>query len=288
MGRMSLELESIAHSLVGGRGVLARIDGARRYASPAFGRLGDLLSREPEACLQRSSRQLAAAAAVSEATVIRFCQWLGFGGLPELKAGLAVDLLLPYSTYDRIEPGDDARTVARKFYDVTMHSMQKTLSLIDMDELERVVEVLNVARRVECYGAGGLSGPMSAMLAYRLLNLQIPATAVYETHLMPSSASLLDAEDVALGISFSGMAVPVAVALEAARARRSTTIAVTNYINSPVTQYADHCLYTAALRDAPIFGEAISSRLSQLAVLEIVYAHLAMQRLPRGEGLHHA
>ncbi len=272
---------------VGTGGVLSRIDGSRRFASPAFRNIGDVIVSEPEIILNQTSRELAARAHVSEATVVRFCQWLGFTGLPELKAALAVDLLMPYSTYERVVPGDDANTVISKYYQVSVHSLQKTITLLDVNELQATVAALNNARRVECYGVGGLSGPLAAIMAYRLMNLQIPTTAVQDTHLLISSASLLTEHDVAFGISFSGIARPVCDALAAAHSKGATTIALTNYLNAPITEHADHVLFTAALRDAPIWGEAVSSRLVQLGVMEIIYTCLAIERLPKERVVNH-
>ena len=65
-------------------------------------------------------------------------------------------------------------------------------------------------------------------------------------------------------------------ALQVARQRGATTIAVTNYDRSPVAAQADLILTTAA-RETTFRSGSMSSRISQLAVVDCLFAGVAQR-----------
>src|SRR5437764_608641 len=66
-----------------------------------------------------------------------------------------------------------------------------------------------------------------------------------DTHNALTSAAVLQANDVAIGISHSGATTETVEALREARRRGATTAAITNFARSPITEVADHVLTTA-------------------------------------------
>ncbi|BCY25154.1 HTH-type transcriptional regulator [Cutibacterium modestum 30N] len=79
---------------------------------------------------------------------------------------------------------------------------------------------------------------------------------------------------VALGISFSGNTQEVVEALTVAREHGATTVAMTGLLDSPVGRLADHVLVTSA-RETQVRAGAMSSRMSQLAVVDFLFARVA-------------
>src|SRR5947207_1305337 len=60
-----------------------------------------------------------------------------------------------------------------------------------------------------------------------------------DTHIMLTSAAVLGPGDVAVGISHTGATTDTVEALRVARERGATTVALTNYPTSPITEVAD-------------------------------------------------
>lgn len=80
--------------------------------------------------------------------------------------------------------------------------------------------------------------------------------------------------DVEVGISHTGTTADVIEILEVARARGATTVVLTNFPRSPVTEVADHILTTAA-RETTYRSGAMASRLAQLTVIDCLFVGVA-------------
>jgi DNA-binding MurR/RpiR family transcriptional regulator len=136
-----------------------------------------------------------------------------------------------------------------------------------------VVEALNAASRIEIYGAGA-SGFVASDFQQKLH--RIGRTAYYwpDVHSALTSAALLGRGDVAMGISHTGTTGDVLDVLEVARSRGATTVALTNFPRSPISDVADHVLTTAA-RETTYRSGATASRLAQLTVVDCLFVGVA-------------
>ena len=88
--------------------------------------------------------------------------------------------------------------------------------------------------------------------------------------------TFLTSRDAAIGISHSGMTVDTVNALAAARNAGAVTICITNYGASPITEKADIKLLTSST-ETDFDSETMSSRIAQLAVIDMLYVGLIMQ-----------
>ncbi len=100
-------------------------------------------------------------------------------------------------------------------------------------------------------------------LQMKLQRIAKPAFAWPDAHMAVTSAALRRAGDVAVGLSHTGTTVDTIDALAEARAHGATTVAVTNFPWSPITEVADHTLLTAA-RETAFRSGAMTSRIAQL------------------------
>jgi len=82
--------------------------------------------------------------------------------------------------------------------------------------------------------------------------------------------------DVALGISHTGVTRDTIDALAEARAHGATTIALTNFAQSPIARVANHMLTTAA-RETTFRCGAMASRLAQLTVVDCLFVGAAQR-----------
>jgi len=85
----------------------------RASLSKVFGRIADILIDAPSNFMSRSIQDIAAAASVSEPSVVRFCRHYGFNGVPEFRIALAMSLVAENAANSRpfLEP-----TVADKSF----------------------------------------------------------------------------------------------------------------------------------------------------------------------------
>lgn len=82
---------------------------------------------------------------------------------------------------------------------------------------------------------------------------------------------------MALDISHSGSSKDVVDALQLARQSGAITICLTHHTKSPITKVADIKLYTAA-RETALRSDAMTSRIAQLSILDVLYVGVALKR----------
>lgn len=264
-------------------GDLARLRSLYPSLRPAERRVADLLLAHSDLFAGLSSRQIGRRCQTSEATVVRFCQALGYRGIPELKDKLIPDLRTTKGTlYTALSDRDGAAGVMEKVIRVSIRSLEETLSILDPILVERAVRAILRAKRVQFFAGGGGSG-IAHLAVQKFLRLGILAAQNFDLISQRLSLEFLKRGDVAIGLSYSGMTREVVEALTQARGRGVTTIAITNFARSALAKTADLTLLTAVI--PPFVGShAGPHRVTQLAVIEILATALALKLLRNGRG----
>ena len=114
-----------------------------------------------------------------------------------------------------------------------------------------------------------------------LLRIGLIAHAHADPHLAVTNAVQLRSGDVALAITHSGNTVDVIEPLRVAFDRGATTIAITGRPEATAAQYADHVLTTATSRESELRPAAMSSRTSQLLVVDCLFVGVAQRTYER-------
>ena len=126
------------------------------------------------------------------------------------------------------------------------------------------------------YGVGA-SGLVAQDLAQKLLRIGLIAHAHSDPHLAVTNAVQLRAGDVAIAITHSGSTGDVIEPLRVAFERGATTVAITGRPDGAVAQYADHILTTSTARESELRPAAMSSRTSQLLVVDCLFVGVAQR-----------
>ncbi|MDB5071503.1 MAG: RpiR family transcriptional regulator [Candidatus Eremiobacteraeota bacterium] len=255
-------------------GSFVRLQGAYSSLRAAEQRVADFILLHPDELIYLTVTELAERTKTSESTVVRLTQKIGYKGYQEFKIVLARDLVEPATEiYEAIEPGDDLATVKSKVFQANAQALRDTLEVLDDAQLQRGVDALAAAQRVEIYGVGG-SAPLALDAYHKFLKLGLRSIALSDGDLMAMSSALLGESDVALGISHTGASRDVTDALGRAKANGATTIGITHRPSSPITRVSDVVLVTAAQQTA-FRSDASSSRIAQLTIIDTLYVGVA-------------
>ena len=255
-------------------GSFVRLQGAYSTLRAAEQRVADFILKHPDELIYLTVTELAERTNTSESTVVRLCQKIGYKGYQEFKIVLARDLVGPATEiYAAIEPGDDLSTIKNKVFQANAQALRDTLEVLDEHALQRAVDALAGAHRVEIYGVGG-SSPLALDAYHKLLKLGVSVVALSDGDLMAMSSALLGPGDVALGISHTGASRDVTDALGRAKTLGATTIGITHRPSSPITKVSDIVLVTAAQQTA-FRSDAGSSRIAQLTIIDVLYVGVA-------------
>ncbi|MFF1712871.1 MurR/RpiR family transcriptional regulator [Streptomyces sp. NPDC058268] len=243
--------------------------------------VAEAVARDPAGCAALTVTGLAELTGTSEATVVRTARLLGYPGYRDLRlalAGLAAQQQsgrAPAVTADIAVDDPIADVVAKLAYD-EQQTLADTAGGLDTVQLGAAVAALAVAPRTEIYGVAA-SGLVAQDLAQKLLRIGHIAHAHSDPHLAVTNAVTLHSKDVAIAITHSGSTGDVIEPLRVAFERGATTIAITGRPGSPVSQYADHILTTSTARESELRPAAMSSRTSQLLVVDCLFVGVAQR-----------
>ncbi|MBM4330422.1 MAG: MurR/RpiR family transcriptional regulator [Deltaproteobacteria bacterium] len=256
---------------------LIKIRGAYSTFQKAEQRIANVISKNPEEIISLSITELAEKSETSESSIVRFCKSIGYKGYYELKIALARELVVsPQQIYEEIGPKDAIASVKHKVFNSTILALQETIKILNDRELEKAVEAICKADLLVFYGMAA-SAAVALDSSHKFLRINIRSVSYSDSHMQAISASLLRKQDVALGISHSGSSKDVVEALRIARQSGATTICLTHHTKSPITKVADIKLFTAA-RETALRSDAMTSRIAQLAILDVLYVSVALKR----------
>ncbi|WP_412126567.1 MurR/RpiR family transcriptional regulator [Streptomyces xinghaiensis] len=244
-------------------------------------RVAETVAGDPAGCAALTVTGLAERTGTSEATVVRTARTLGYPGYRDLRlalAGLAAQQesgAAPAVTAD-IAVDDPLPDVIAKLAREEQQCLADTAAGLDATQLDAAVTALAGARRIDVYGIGA-SNLVAQDLAQKLLRIGLSAHAHADPHLAMTGAVQLRAGDAAVAVSHSGRTVDVIEPLRTAFDRGATTVAVTGRPDCEITQYADHVLTTSPARESELRPAAMSSRTSQLLVVDCLFIGVAQR-----------
>ena len=265
----------------GASSLLVRLRAVRPTLSPAEDRVAERVLADARGAAALTISELAAAASTSETTVLRFCKRLGLPGYPQLRLALAEESAQPRTAAapkTDISAEDSIDDVIRKIAFADASAVEETADQLDRATLEAAAKAIAGARRVDVCGSGA-SGVVAADLQQKLHRIGVVAFAWIDPHIALTSAALLQDGDVAVGVSHSGTTRETLEALQLAKSRGATTVAVTNFPYSPLARAADLVLTTAA-RETSLRSGATASRIAALTVVDCLYIAGAQRNLP--------
>jgi DNA-binding MurR/RpiR family transcriptional regulator len=256
-------------------------------------KLADFLLDNAEQARHLSSQKLAQLAGVSQSSVVKFAQKLGYKGFPALKLALSEVLAQPrvapvVTVHNHILSSDPLKTVGEKLLLEKQAALRATLDINSEQRLYTALEMLRAARRVILVGIGA-SGLVAKDLSFKLLKIGVMAVAEADMHVLLAAVKALGKEDLLLAISFSGERREINLAAEEARIAGAKVLALTSFSPNGLQQRADHCLYTIA-EEPNIRSTAISSSTAQFALTDLLFMALLQHdhvrdRIPDSEQL---
>jgi DNA-binding MurR/RpiR family transcriptional regulator len=245
--------------------------------SPKQRRLARYLIDHEDVVAFASTSQIAEQTGTSAATVVRFCQMLGYEGYPDLQAAVRSQLPQYLTAVQkltaRITDGNLTEHLPAQIAQVNVNNIQKTMSQVSDSVLADAVSAIIRARHVRIFG-NGLSAAAAISAEYALSMLGIAVRACTDggvSQLM--EVSRLTDQDLVIVISVWRYLRNTVEAAEAARAAGATCIAITDSPVAPVATFADHVFIT------DIEGAVHSRSLSGiLSLIDLFSAAIVVER----------
>ena len=216
-----------------------------------------------------TAAKLGALVGVSESTVVRFANELGFAGYPELQHSLQEMIRSKLTTIQRIEITNDRigeSDLLEKVLNSDIDKIKHTLEEIDRTSFENAVDDLIGAQMI--YIIGMRSSSSLASFMYHYLNLVFPHVRLVRT---TSGSEIfeqllrINEHDAIVGISFPRYSKRIINALGYAKKQGAKVISITDSAASPIAANADDLLL--AKSDMASFVDSLVAPLSIINAL---------------------
>ncbi len=245
---------------------------------PAEQKVADYILKNVDEVIYASITSLSEETGVSEATIVKLCQRLGYSGYQELKIMLARESRQESrqeKIYGEINPDDSLAQVKDKMFQKYQEVLGKTKSLLDDRKIARIIELIGESQRLYFFGFGA-SSLVARDAELKFTRINIPATAVDRIHDQKMLSANLTEKDLVFAISNSGRTREILEAVDILLENNCPVVAITSQAGSPLGQRADHLLLNSS-KETPFRGSAMASRMAQMAVIDMIFLGTALE-----------
>ena len=223
-----------------------------------------------------SAKSVARRLYVSEASLSRFAQKCGYKGYREF--------LFCYersgAPANHPTTSDHAKLVLNDYQEL----LNKSYSLLDEEQVARIVRILSEKKRIYVYGKGS-SGLVGMEMKLRFMRIGVNIEAITDGHIMKMNSVLLDESCAVIGITVTGKTEEVIESLRAAKRCHATVILLTSHNEKEFHSFCDEVMLFA-VKEYLEKGKAISPQFPVLVMVDILYSHLLRLDESRREALH--
>ncbi len=252
------------------------IDLTSRLANPALRLsksqrlLAEYITEHCDKAVFLTANRLGDAVGVSESTVVRFAVRLGYDGYPELQRAVQELIRNKLTAVQRLEVTSDLLSGADVLHSVMREDIDRintTLSNIDNAAFEKAVDLAVSARRI--YIVGLRSSSALAEFLYFYFNLIFENVKLISGSSTNAVEQLLHAtkDDLVMCISFPRYSRTTVDAVEYAKSKGASVVAITDSPMSPISGHADCALF--AMSDTASFVDSLVAPMSLINALVV-------------------
>jgi DNA-binding MurR/RpiR family transcriptional regulator len=192
-----------------------------------------------------TAAKLGSSVGVSESTVVRFANELGYAGYPELQKALQELIKNKLTTVQRIELSNDfisQDTALKGVLKSDIENIRATLEKINYSAFENSVKSIMKAKKIYIVGLRSSTALADFLGFYLNLILDNVKIVSYGMSDIFEQMLSLSEDDCVIGIGFPRYAMRTVEVLTFAKSRNADVIAITDSVLSPLAARADYAL----------------------------------------------
>jgi DNA-binding MurR/RpiR family transcriptional regulator len=245
--------------------------------------IAEYLLTNKKSILGMSAKEIGNVTNTSAPTVVRFSKKIGFNSLNEMKLQLSIDLKVEEENDFQYLAGDlSVKNIMYGIKNSIDSIMNQTTRVLKEEELEKAICALSKSKNIYIFSVGS-SSLVGKDFYYKLSRINRVCISHDDTHLQITSSALLQKGDAAIAISYSGQTKEVIMCAENAKKRGIPVIAITKAsIDNKLAEISDIVLNVPSVEKSLREG-AMSSRISQLAVIDMLFIGMARNNLKQVE-----
>ncbi|SDY89941.1 MurR/RpiR family transcriptional regulator [Tindallia californiensis] len=231
-------------------------------------RIAQFIIENYEKAAFMTASKLGMETSVSESTVVRFANNLGFEGYPQLQRALQDIIKTKLTTVQRVDMGKEYSTdleIVERIMKSDMDNMRHTIEMINAAKIETVIDMILNAERIYVLGlrsSKSLADFLGFYLGLILGNVVLVGhgiSDIYEQMLRISDKDLL------IGLSFPRYSSRSIEVTRYAKEQGAKIVAITDSEISPIANMADE--YLTAKSNMASFVDSLVAPLSLLNAL---------------------
>jgi DNA-binding MurR/RpiR family transcriptional regulator len=225
--------------------LLNRIESHYVTLSKSQKKIADYILKNYDKVAFMTASALGEATGVSESTVVRLANALGYEGYPKLQKGLQEAIKTRLTTVQRFELSKDIGenvNYLQRIMHLDIENIRKTIEGLDTARVDEMVEALHGARKVYILGlrsSSVLANYLGFYLNFMLDDVHVAQLGTYDVfdHLLN-----LQEGDVLVAISFPRYSNKTFEVVDFAKAQGARVIGITDSMNSPLYEMVSCCL----------------------------------------------
>lgn len=225
--------------------LLNRIESNYFKLSKGQKRIADYMLNNYEKVAFMTASVLGDTVGVSESTVVRFANALGYDGYPKLQKGLQESIKTKLTTVQRFEMSKSHQSDSSYLKQIMandIENIRKTMETFDEDMIQNVVESIHSARKIYILGlrsSSVLANYMGFYLTFIMDSVQVVPTGSNE--IIDQIVNIKE-EDVLITFSFPRYSKRTIDIVEYAKKKGATVVGITDSNMAPITPHLDYCL----------------------------------------------
>jgi DNA-binding MurR/RpiR family transcriptional regulator len=265
---------------------LVKIRAERDQMSAIERRIADFILANAHLLRDYSSQQLANSLGISQSSVVKFSQKLGFKGYPDLKVSVSEAVARENGNGEAraVAPRADAPgALASDLWHSKTLAEEETRLINTPEKIAEIARAIDGAGRVFILGVGE-DGLPAQTFAVKLTLLGVPVTCHCDPLLMSAALAIAGRNDLLILFSEHGLPHALVQAERQFHALRGKVLSVTRHSANPVRAHADLSLLVSAHDERahvqPLLYQAVLQHL-----LDLVYVVLCEKNGERLEQL---
>ena len=230
---------------------LLKLRAERDQMSAIERRIADFVLENAQLLRDYSSQQVANALGISQSSVVKFSQKLGFRGYPDLKYAVGQALARgDAGALETVPAPDNHGALAGSLWKLKSEAEEETRLINPPAAIDAIASLLGRAGKVFLIGLGE-DDIHARAFALRLSLLGILTVHNFDTAHMTASVSSAGLGDVLLVFSEHGRQASLCHISRYFQQQRGKVITVTRHTSNPLRAHADHALLVSAHDERP-------------------------------------
>ena len=260
--------------------LIQRLNQSGRKLSKSHKRIAEYIVAHYDKAAFMTASKLGEYVGVSESTVVRFADALGYDGYPQLQKALQELIRHRLTASQRFEMSTEMpqSMVLSRVLKADMQNIRNTIDINDEQVFDSVVETLRSANHIYIFGLRS-SAPLAEFMGFYMKfvadNITVVTSGMSDVF---EQLSRIGENDVLVCISFPRYATRTVEAMEFAHSRNAKLVAITDGPMSPLHALADYCLM--AKSDMASFVDSLAAPLSVINALLVAMGLASAMKSP--------